>query len=146
MPKTLEVRVSTMDADLEFTIEVGRSYHAMNYFAVKQLSCALLPHQSKATGQDLFDMVARTVGLREVWYFGLRYVDDKGFFSWLRTDKKVMIYLHNQCLHKYHIFSSLNNRCQRSNQIYFSSVQSFILKTSRMSWCKQLHNIYSFFK
>ena len=41
-------------------------------------------------------MVARTVGLREVWYFGLRYVDDKGFVSWLRTDKKVII--HNQYL------------------------------------------------
>lgn len=89
MPKTLEVRVSTMDADLEFTIEVGGSCH---YDYYKQLLRVLLPHQGKATGQDLFDMVARTVGLREVWYFGLRYVDDKGFVSWLRTDKKVMIY------------------------------------------------------
>ena len=62
----------------------------------KQLSCAVLPHQGKATGQDLFDMVARTVGLREVWYFGLRYVDDKGFVSWLRTDKKVAMCLYNK--------------------------------------------------
>ncbi|XP_065889680.1 merlin-like isoform X2 [Dysidea avara] len=65
MPKILDVRVSTMDADLEFTVD------------------------GKSTGQELFDMVARTVGLREVWYFGLRYVDEKGFISWLRPEKKL---------------------------------------------------------
>ena len=33
--------------------------------------------------------VARTIGLREIWYFGLRYLDNKGFQSWLKFDKKV---------------------------------------------------------
>jgi villin 2 (ezrin) len=33
--------------------------------------------------------VARTIGLREIWYFGLQYLDNKGFQSWLKFDKKV---------------------------------------------------------
>ena len=28
-------------------------------------------------------------GLREVWYFGLQFVDSKGFISWLKMDKKI---------------------------------------------------------
>jgi len=82
MPKTLDVRVSTMDADLEFTVEVCVLFASLYLFDI-------VPPQGRATGQELFDMVARTVGLREVWYFGLRYVDDKGFISWLRPEKKV---------------------------------------------------------
>jgi len=66
MPKkTIDVQVTTMDAVLEFSIE------------------------AKATGKQLFDQVTRTTGLREVWYFGLRYTDTKGFSTWLRFDKKV---------------------------------------------------------
>lgn len=33
--------------------------------------------------------VVKTIGLREVWYFGLQYVDNKGFPTWLKLDKKV---------------------------------------------------------
>ncbi len=33
--------------------------------------------------------VARTIGLREIWYFGLQFVDTKGFITWLNPDKKV---------------------------------------------------------
>lgn len=33
--------------------------------------------------------VVKTIGLREVWYFGLQYVDNKGFQTWLKLDKKV---------------------------------------------------------
>lgn len=54
-----------MDAELEFAI------------------------QSVTTGKQLFDQVVRTVGLREVWYFGLQYTDNKGFPTWLKLDKKV---------------------------------------------------------
>ncbi|XP_063988696.1 merlin isoform X3 [Diachasmimorpha longicaudata] len=43
----------------------------------------------RATGRDLFDLVCRTIGLRETWYFGLQYEDAKGFISWLKLDKKV---------------------------------------------------------
>ncbi|XP_061156419.1 ezrin a isoform X2 [Syngnathus typhle] len=66
MPKTVNVRVTTMDAELEF------SFHP------------------NTTGKQLFDQVARTIGLREIWYFGLQFVDGKGFLTWLNIDKKVM--------------------------------------------------------
>lgn len=36
-----------------------------------------------------FTQVVKTIGLREVWYFGLQYVDNKGFPTWLKLDKKV---------------------------------------------------------
>uniref|UniRef100_A0A3Q3IBD5 FERM domain-containing protein n=1 Tax=Monopterus albus TaxID=43700 RepID=A0A3Q3IBD5_MONAL len=66
MPKTVNVRITTMDAELEF------SFHP------------------NTTGKQLFDQVARTIGLRELWYFGLQFVDSKGFIMWLNNDKKVM--------------------------------------------------------
>ncbi|XP_063773529.1 ezrin [Pseudophryne corroboree] len=65
MPKPVNVRVTTMDAELEFAI------------------------QPSTTGKQLFDQVVKTVGLREVWYFGLQYTDSKGFPNWLKLDKKV---------------------------------------------------------
>ncbi|KAA0711411.1 Ezrin Cytovillin [Triplophysa tibetana] len=65
MPKPINVRVTTMDAELEFAI------------------------QSATTGKQLFEQVVKTVGLREVWYFGLQYTDNKGFLTWLKLDKKV---------------------------------------------------------
>uniref|UniRef100_A0AAQ5XQQ2 Ezrin b n=1 Tax=Amphiprion ocellaris TaxID=80972 RepID=A0AAQ5XQQ2_AMPOC len=33
--------------------------------------------------------VVKTIGLREVWYFGLQYADGKGYHTWLKLDKKV---------------------------------------------------------
>uniref|UniRef100_A0A4W6DI70 Ezrin a n=1 Tax=Lates calcarifer TaxID=8187 RepID=A0A4W6DI70_LATCA len=62
----VNVRVTTMDAELEF------SFHP------------------NTTGKQLFDQVARTIGLREIWYFGLQFVDAKGFITWLNPEKKVM--------------------------------------------------------
>uniref|UniRef100_A0A8D3DL92 Ezrin b n=1 Tax=Scophthalmus maximus TaxID=52904 RepID=A0A8D3DL92_SCOMX len=61
----VNVRVTTMDAELEFAI------------------------QPSTTGKQLFDQVVKTVGLREVWYFGLQYMDAKGYYTWLKLDKKV---------------------------------------------------------
>ncbi|KAK6636371.1 hypothetical protein RUM43_010031 [Polyplax serrata] len=63
--KSFPVKVSTLDAELEFNLEW------------------------KATGRELFDLVCLTIGLRETWYFGLQYEDTKGFISWLKLDKKV---------------------------------------------------------
>ncbi|MEQ2199599.1 hypothetical protein XENOCAPTIV_004546 [Xenoophorus captivus] len=54
-----------MDAELEFAI------------------------QPNTTGKQLFDQVVKTIGVREIWYFGLQYVDTKGFPNWLKLDKKV---------------------------------------------------------
>lgn len=66
MPKAVNVRVTTVDAELEFAI------------------------QPSTTGKQLFDQVVKTIGLRELWYFGLQYVDGKGYPTWLKLDKKVM--------------------------------------------------------
>ncbi|KAF3694561.1 Radixin [Channa argus] len=65
MPKPINVRVTTMDAELEFAI------------------------QPNTTGKQLFDQVVKTVGLREVWFFGLQYTDGKGYVTWLKLNKKV---------------------------------------------------------
>ncbi|KAF6036823.1 RDX [Bugula neritina] len=62
----VNVRVTTMDAELEFAI------------------------QPSTTGKQLFDQVVKTIGLRELWFFGLQYVDSKGFTTWLKLNKKVM--------------------------------------------------------
>ncbi|KAG8013103.1 Ezrin, partial [Nibea albiflora] len=63
----VNVRVTTMDAELEF------SFHP------------------NTTGKQLFDQVTRTIGLREIWYFGLQFLDSRGFVTWLNPDKKVMV-------------------------------------------------------
>ncbi|XP_015041861.1 moesin/ezrin/radixin homolog 1 isoform X5 [Drosophila miranda] len=63
-PKALNVRVTTMDAELEFAI------------------------QSTTTGKQLFDQVVKTIGLREVWFFGLQYTDSKGDSTWIKLYKK----------------------------------------------------------
>ncbi|KRX55121.1 Moesin/ezrin/radixin -like protein 1, partial [Trichinella sp. T9] len=60
------VRVTTMDAELEFAI------------------------QSNTTGKQLFDQVVKTIGLREIWYFGLQYTDTKGYITWLKLNKKIL--------------------------------------------------------
>ncbi|XP_054890359.1 moesin-like isoform X4 [Poeciliopsis prolifica] len=61
----INVRVTTMDAELEF---------------------AILP---STTGKQLFDQVVKTIGLRETWFFGLQYQDSKGFSTWLKMNKRV---------------------------------------------------------
>ncbi|CAL8125890.1 unnamed protein product [Orchesella dallaii] len=64
--KPVNVRVTTMDAELEFAI------------------------QPSTTGKQLFDQVVKTIGLREIWFFGLQYVDSKGYTTWLKLNKKVL--------------------------------------------------------
>uniref|UniRef100_A0A7M4EI03 NF2, moesin-ezrin-radixin like (MERLIN) tumor suppressor n=1 Tax=Crocodylus porosus TaxID=8502 RepID=A0A7M4EI03_CROPO len=64
-PKTFTVRIVTMDAEMEFSCEV------------------------KWKGKDLFDLVCRTLGLRETWFFGLQYTI-KDTVAWLKMDKKVL--------------------------------------------------------
>uniref|UniRef100_A0A8C1PVN5 Ezrin b n=1 Tax=Cyprinus carpio TaxID=7962 RepID=A0A8C1PVN5_CYPCA len=65
MPPFVNVRVTTMDAELEFAV------------------------QPSTTGKQLFDQVVKTIGLREIWYFGLQCMDSKGYYTWLKLDKKV---------------------------------------------------------
>ena len=63
--RVILVEVQTMDSSMEFEIH------------------------SKSLGKELFDLVCRTLGLREVWYFGLQYEDSKGNINWLKTDKRL---------------------------------------------------------
>ena len=37
----------------------------------------------------IYEQVVKTIGLREVWYFGLQYTDSKGYITWLKLNKKV---------------------------------------------------------
>ena len=34
--------------------------------------------------------MVKTIGLREIWFFGLQYTDSKGFQTWLKLNKKVL--------------------------------------------------------
>ncbi|XP_008473975.1 moesin/ezrin/radixin homolog 1-like [Diaphorina citri] len=63
--KSMNVRVTTMDAELEFAI------------------------QHTTTGKQLFDQTVKTIGLREVWFFGLQYADSRGDLTWIKLYKKV---------------------------------------------------------
>ena len=47
------------------------------------------PIASNATGKQLFDQVVKTIGIREIWFFGLQYEDTKGYTAWLKLNKKV---------------------------------------------------------
>jgi len=38
--------------------------------------------------------VVKTIGLREIWFFGLSYVDNRGLHSWLKMNKKVCTWQH----------------------------------------------------
>nr|WLO57500.1 Merlin-like protein [Halisarca dujardinii] len=66
MPKQLDVVVSTVNSELRF------------------------PFEEKALGRELFEQVCKTLGIREVWYYGLLYSNAKGHKAWLRDDKKLI--------------------------------------------------------
>uniref|UniRef100_A0A8B9HWZ4 Moesin-like n=1 Tax=Astyanax mexicanus TaxID=7994 RepID=A0A8B9HWZ4_ASTMX len=57
--------VTTMDAELEFAI------------------------QPSTTGKHFDQNIVKTIGLREIWFFGLQYQDSKGFSTWLKLNKRV---------------------------------------------------------
>ena len=59
--------MTTIDAELEFAI------------------------QPNTTGKQLFDQVVKTIGLREVWFFGLQYTDNKDDLTWIKLCKKVRL-------------------------------------------------------
>ena len=77
--KSFPVKVCTMDAELEFSL---------NW---------------KATGQELFDLVCRTIGLRETWYFGLQFHDSKGYVAWLKLGKNLVNKTENFSVYKHSV-------------------------------------------
>lgn len=91
-PKSFPVRVTTMDAQLVFDIEVWKLMCRAQWNNASIISSSHLSLQNKKTGRELFDLVCRTIGLRETWYFGLQYVVPKSYHNaWLKMDKKVMM-------------------------------------------------------
>jgi FERM N-terminal domain len=38
----------------------------------------------------VFCKVVKTIGLREIWFFGLQYTDSKNLTTWLKLNKKVL--------------------------------------------------------
>ena len=66
MVKPISVRVTAMDSELMFSI------------------------QPNTIGKQLFDQAVKTIGLRELWFFGLQYVDTRGSTAWLKLSKRVM--------------------------------------------------------
>lgn len=65
-PKPVEVTVKTLDAEYKIFI------------------------QPNTTGKQLFDQVVSLLRLREVWFFGLLYMDSKDFPTWLKFEKKIL--------------------------------------------------------
>uniref|UniRef100_A0A1B0GLK7 FERM domain-containing protein n=1 Tax=Lutzomyia longipalpis TaxID=7200 RepID=A0A1B0GLK7_LUTLO len=43
--------------------------------------------------KQLFDQVVKTIGLREVWFFGLQYTDSKGDLTWIKLYKKLRLFV-----------------------------------------------------
>ncbi|KAM7536833.1 hypothetical protein Aperf_G00000086207 [Anoplocephala perfoliata] len=65
MRSRINVCVSTLEAELDFEVK------------------------ATTNGKRLLENVARTIGLREVWYFGLLYRTNDGEECWLNLDKKI---------------------------------------------------------
>jgi len=64
--KNVNVRVTTLEAELRFAIE------------------------SDTVGQQLFEQVVKNIGIQETWFFGLQYTDSKNVECWLKSEKKVL--------------------------------------------------------
>ncbi|XP_051166164.1 moesin/ezrin/radixin homolog 1 isoform X4 [Leptopilina boulardi] len=95
--KMINVRVTTMDAELEFAI------------------------QPATTGKQLFDQVVKTIGLREVWFFGLQYTDVKGDLTWIKLYKKAgLSFLSRVVPFKHRKFSNvINQEVKKENPLQF---------------------------
>lgn len=92
--KSFQCTVRTFEAELEFNLEVNKSIFISGRSSSPPLNGGTLSLyitlQHRATGRYLCDLVCRTIGLRETWYFGLQYDDAKNNPTWLKMDKKVL--------------------------------------------------------
>ena len=62
--KVFPVKISTMDAELEFSLD----YKVIWPMIITGYPFVDNQYFFQATGQELFDLVCRTIGLRETWY------------------------------------------------------------------------------
>ncbi|KAK1328387.1 hypothetical protein QTO34_011960 [Cnephaeus nilssonii] len=81
--------------------------------------------QMKWKGKDLFDLVCRTLGLRETWFFGLQYTI-KDTVAWLKTDKKV-----------------LDHDVSKEEPVTFHFLAKFYPENAERSWFRRSRSICS---
>ena len=48
------------------------------------------PWESLSYKTNYNPQVVKTIGLREIWFFGLQYTDSKGYQTWLKLNKNVL--------------------------------------------------------
>ena len=48
------------------------------------------PWESLSYKTNYNHQVVKTIGLREIWFFGLQYTDSKGYQTWLKLNKNVL--------------------------------------------------------
>lgn len=125
MPKPLNVRVTTMDAELEFAIQpsttgkqlfdqvtickcslINSTFNGFLWLSCFSLIILYSYFSSQCTYEyqlkiqlilminlffcfKFYKQVVKTIGLRELWFFALQYVDSKGYTTWLKLKKKV---------------------------------------------------------
>ena len=60
--------------------------------------------------------MVKTIGLREIWFFGLQYTDSKGYQTWLKLNKNVLAQVspwcflsHGDCMWDTHYHRVLQN-------------------------------------
>ena len=117
MPKPVNVRVTTIDAELEFAIQPKTTG--------KQLFDQVKMHNMLLKGSNHVNMsntqVVKTIGLREIWFFGLQYTDSKGYQTWLKLNKNVLAQVspwcflsHDDCEWDTHFHRVLQNMIQNS--------------------------------
>ena len=116
MPKPVNVRVTTIDAELEFAIQpktTGKQlFDQVNTEDAQQVTERLKIHVTQ---------VVKTIGLREIWFFGLQYTDSKGYQTWLKLNKNVLAQVspwcflsHDDCVWDTHYQRVLQNMIQSS--------------------------------
>lgn len=88
-----QTREKYLDCWSPFCPPVRRSVLSSNkmiFLLFSNKMSLLFAVQVKWKGKDLFELVCRTLGLRETWFFGLQY-NVKDTVAWLKLDKKVII-------------------------------------------------------
>ena len=49
------------------------------------------PWESLSYKTNYNPQVVKTIGLREIWFFGLQYTDSKGYQTWLKLNKNSLL-------------------------------------------------------
>jgi hypothetical protein len=109
----LNVKVTTVDAELEFAIQQSTTgkqlFDQVNkLFHIQEYIHELIGTKPKVYRVRVYDFeysfidfnalilyslkVVKTIGIREIWYFGLQFSDSKGLTAWLKLNKKVWIH------------------------------------------------------